>query len=350
MRTQDVAVDFSQVKELTFMGEVHGFSWMEDGDINRGLLIPIVENKFEKVCNLLAGNDAYSLKKGDKIYKIPACAFDDHLVKRVAKKFGAMVTDDVDKATVFLGNENLGRWMGSMEVPGRDDLFFHHEYFNPGKSVSYPHNRCQSYSVLEDVSNLPEVFSERVVRYTPIYDVLAPTRWATPLGFKILYKWVSEKIPVMSEDYFLSLDDRLKLTADQFEKITELLEGGESSAKLGREMLWRMDYEDPETILNLFLWSKTEWVRDKVATEIGRTKREQLFLRKSNFAQLRNMTQGAFVAHMKNVITKENVLKLKTLPSEVFTIRTEFSKLGVSDCYDLKLVPKKGLEHLLNEV
>ena len=181
--------------------------------------------------------------------------------------------------------------------------------------------------------------------------MLAPTRWATPLGFKILYKWVTEKTPVMSEDYFLSLDDRLKLTTDQFEKITELLQQGESSAKLGREMLWRMDYEDPETILNLFLWSKDERITGgKVASKIGRTKREQLFLQKSNFEELRTMTQGAFVRQMSNVITKENVLKLKTLPSEVFTIRTEFSKLGVSDCYDLKLVPKKGLEHLLNEV
>lgn len=119
MRTQDVAVDFSQVKELTFMGEVHGFSWMEDGEIQRGLLIPIAENKFEKVCNLLAGNDAYNLKKGDKIYKIPACAFDDQLVKRVAVKFGAMVTDDIDKATVFLGNEKSGKTHGeAWKLPG----------------------------------------------------------------------------------------------------------------------------------------------------------------------------------------------------------------------------------------
>jgi hypothetical protein len=352
MKTQEFAVDPLKVKQLSFMGEVHAFSWMEKGELCMGLLIPVEESRFSRLCTMLTGNATYTPKKGDRIYKIPPCSLDDKMVKRIAARYGATVTEEIEKATVLLGNDSLGRELERVEAPGRDDLFFKHSYLEPGRSVSQPCFKEVSYQAMGNgARELPEVFVAHVQKYEPIREMLTPTWWATPMGFELLYKWMSCSLPVMSEDHFIGLDERVKMDRDQFEKVTELLlDPSTSSVKIGREMLWRMDFDDPGTTLEFFLWCKDERLKGKVKSNGGKTKREQVFIDKSGIDRFPKMTEGEFLHEMKDVITKEMILRLTELGSELFTLKNTFHSMGIHHCYDIRLIPKKGLENVLKEV
>ena len=349
MRTHDVRVDLQKVKQLSFIGEVHSFFFQSPAsDVTKGILLPVQEQKFGKIMELLSGNDKHVLREGDRIYKIPPCKLDDKTVKRIASRFKAVVVDDVSKATVLLGNELLGRTMERMETPGKDDLFFQHDYLEPG--TFDPRYALKETIASGSIFPTLNVFVANV-HHEPVYGDLAPSRWMTPLGFVIVHKWITEKIPVMSEDCFLALDEKEKMSAEMLSKIKDLfLQGSEASAKVAKEMLLRSDWTDPGTIVELFLWAQDKELKNVISGFNGRTKREQVFLDKTLLKSLPGMNQGDFLFMMQNIITLPLVSRLEGIEADYHKLDCAFNALGISSCYTLKLVPKEGMGHLLKEI
>jgi hypothetical protein len=350
MRTHEFEVDLSKVRQLSFIGEVHPFFFKHNGEFTKGVLLPVQEEKFEKLMTLLAGDDRYELKKGDKIYKIPPCRMDGETVKRIAARIGAVVVDDVAKATVLLGNDSLGRVMEKVETPSKDDLFFRHDYLEKGK-FNFRHtwkDTVASKSLAFGYNN--DLFVVNV-DHDPVYGELPPSRWMTPMGFTIVHRWLTGKLPVMSEDYFLGLDEKEKMDVDRLAKIKELLlQDSASSVKVAREMLLRTDPNDPATMVELFLWAQDKELKDTIKGFTGRTKREQLFLDKTLLKSLPGMSHGDFLYTMKDVMTPVLLSRLEGIENDYHRLDCSFNALGISKCYTLKLVPKEGMEHILKEI
>jgi len=350
MKTQEVKVDLSKLKALAFLGEVHAFSWLEKGELCKGVLVPVDPSKFDKVVSLLAGVD-HTPVKGDKIFKLTPCALDDKMVKRIAARYGATVTDELEKATVFLGSSGIGRYLELKEAPNRNDLMFTQGSLEPGKSTDHPDLLEElSYRSLEN-KDVKEVFMMDV-DHVRTYGVAVPYKWITPLGMEILHKKMSQKIPVVSEDFFISLGERVKMDEAQFEKIGELIAGeNPAAAKVAREMLWQMDFEDPWTQVEFYLWIRGKKDRYDEMLSSTTTKRESIFLDKSNALELSKKEPGQFIYEMRETITKEMILKVgKVLTADLHTIRSMFGTMNLAACYEINFIPKKGLENVLEEI
>lgn len=300
--------DASIPSKLKFVEETVNYIYMDDISNYRSKVLVtelhlINPDSYSKLSNLLNGSDKYTIQKKDRVFVFPGCSIPSYKLKEYAKNAGAVLVKDIDKATVFLGN------ITGLFEPGYED-----KYQLPEKALAgsiqetryipaneYTQNFVADKNLMHTFDIEPHTrltqdkyyIGGAVVNnyskhnYCPNDVILENPNTINVItnpGLDFIYKILSSKIPVVSEEHFLKSHGKMiHLDQDLFNSLDMMLNSPSSEDHVTAcKILFNCDTSDePYLIWKL---AQKHWYR--IATSDNRrTKDYKLFNSISKFEE-----------------------------------------------------------------
>jgi hypothetical protein len=275
------------------------------------------EESYNKIIKRFNGLEEGEIEEKDKVFIIPGVKLPKYKIKEILKEKKANITNNIEIATKIIGTKELKEF----DYHDNDNITFNNLFIRDIRVI-----QCYHHSNVFDV--FPELNSceihekkeffdknQKYIKYhtyesynyngLSFYDSIYPEYSVFPQTLKILYKILSDKIPVINESYFHSEFSKSKDLADKetFNTIYEMLDSNDRTIKeLGIEMLCDCKLGKNSTYN---LW--------KIATKFSeinhysRTNNLRFFLNNSNFRSFSSYSTLDIIEYLQNEkeLTKE---------------------------------------------
>lgn len=360
-------IDRSKVDKLPFLKEgSFAFGYKDSAGVKRlGIAYEINAENYAKLKKLLKGKEEREIKEKDRVFVLSGCKIPQFKIKEFCRSKGAVFTNDIQNATVFIGNDRF-----------HDEDHAHLRYQNLNSTSMLIHTSYIEYSKMEPdekyeieacvsdyYPDLDELGSIRVMpsatdsgSYGAKEGVM---RCICPYIAAVTYEILSRKIPTISEDYFLSqipgvavLDKELYESLDSMFASTD-----EQNHETAREILANCDWKSNE--LYLYLLARDYYY----LLARSRYKNIRLFVEESDLRTLYSYTESGYIEHREKegTLTKEVLEALlpaiskeliRTInhgvASPIFDFKMElkpvYSKILESDKFNQKVTSKSQLD------
>jgi hypothetical protein len=331
----DKISDSSIPSKLKFVEETVNYIYLPDIDNYRSKVLVtelhlVNRESYNKLGNLLAGNDKYTIQKKDRLFVFPGCTIPAYKLKEYAKNAGAVLVKDIDKATVYLGNTS-----GLFE-PGYDERYQlpdkalagvitsttfipcndHTKDFVASKNVMHvfdeePHTRLshERYLIGGAVTNH---FSK--YNYCPndiILDKPSSVCVITNAGLDLIFRILANKIPVISEEHFLKSHGKMiHLDQDLYNSLDMMFNSPSSEDHLTAcKILFNCDVSDEPYLI----WKLSNKHYYKIGTSDNRrTKDYKLFNSLSKFEDYNGMDEHELLPDLAKAdrLTEEDYTRI----------------------------------------
>ena len=250
----------------------------------------LVADKIEnvkKIEDIFTGTKG-TIKKGDKVYILPACKIPGYKLKEYAKTVGATITSNYEKATVIVGTSGYRGRSEFRDTPIKSMVTNFGYYIKEFKTENL-RTYIENNKVLKELSiighNLDEY--ESFVTNMRFQDSLMGDHAfaITPLGADILYNIFANKVTVISEDELVKdIAPTGILTDEMVASLKEMFKSyDESNHKIAQEILYNCDVEN--SIYNIY-----KLVRDVGVWKLmdNRNKNAKLFAERCSIYKLQD--------------------------------------------------------------
>ena len=323
------AVDESKITRLGFKAEPCNYVYTTPSEeIERGTIYEVEESTYEKVKEIMIGNSAHSISKGDKVYVLPGHPLSMQRIQEYLKRIGANITKNVSIATIIAGTEDFCTSVGK-----NDQAKFLHMMIKWRSGYELVKNIPNEFDVAEMRLNLseetgyneeyPTYISGLTGRYCYNVNINLFGRdvyFMTPQAIDVLYNVLSRKLKVVtSETICDDANSELKLVdKETYFSISNMLNSGDNAnVKLGLSILFHCDLRGE---IRYIIWKLSTAYRN-IVSYADKSKSRDYFLERTNWNHYSHLDKEDFMneAYDNNFMTQEILDDLLPLIQEEHT-------------------------------
>jgi hypothetical protein len=304
------AIDESKIARLGFKAESCNYIYeTPNGDVKNGTFYKVEESNYDQIINILVGNEAHTISKGDKVFILPGHPLAAERIRTYLKRIGANITKNVNIATVVAGTEEFAtslRW-------NEQAKFLHMMMkWNDGYSITnvMPDQLEFTYAKINtdfDKSK-PTYFSGPVGRYRPDPNIQLggeELHFMTPLSIDVIYNVLSRKLKVVTANTIADdANSEMKLADEEtYHNIYGMLQSNDkANRQMGLSLLFHCDLRG-ETRYNV--WRLTQF--SNTVRYADKSKSKDHFLQRTSWNEVANMAKEEFLldAYTNKYITKK---------------------------------------------
>ena len=318
-------IDTEIVDKLSFPNEACNYVYLSETKGKQvGTVYKTNSATYDKICDILEGDDQISINKGDKVYVLPGHPLASTRIKEYLKTIGATMTKSLNAATVIAGCNHCVETVENFDSQAKyASLMFHMDeanyvVANEPTSMHHTFGRVNNSQEISDkmeeefAEGVPCILSSKSIRkigFDQTIDLLAKEQFfMTGAGIEIIYYILAKGLKVLTAANVAdNANSGLKLEDnDTYESIKQMLASGDSrNHKLGSDILIHCDLSG-DTLYNL--WRLAYNYNSEVAYG-DHSKGLVYFLSRTNWNRLSTMTPEEFIEHAeyKEVLTSKIV-------------------------------------------
>ena len=328
-------VSAENISRLPFIKGQFVYYFRQNSVNTCGILYSLSREDYDKAKYRLAGQDIAEIKAGDVVYLMPSCKIPLFKIKNHVKKLGAKLTTEIDKATCFVGNDNISEILNVNTQERSNSLLFDASFSNYLAEDSVLHeqlfNKTDAYKNLisDNIrSSYETIISKNVLRVSNIeHTIRSGNYFITPAAANILYNSILKKAPVINEDLLATqLAPSIVIDEDSYETIMSMLDSRNKDDKnTAVEIICNCDIEKSL----IYLWK----IGQTNAYDIRSTnsKNARLFQEESKWRELTGLNAEDFIVDLKarGLLTKEWCKMLLKEASDIYkdTLKSNMFKL-----------------------
>lgn len=345
-------VDRAKVDVLPFIRGTFPFGYIEK-DINRlGIVYEIDATDCKKMRSLFKGKQEKIIGKGDRVFVLSGCKIPQFKIKEFCRGVGAVMVNDIESATVFVGNDRI--------YQDADSSIYSSGELNSLSMIIdttwYTAKGADATIDLAEDDVLAQYYPDgkiKTIRYTKLLAARknGPTTGSvrqmycvTPYAAKVVYEILSRNVVTINEECLMKqlppaavLD---KTLCDQVLKM--MYSGDEENHKVAHEILANSDYSNSE----LYLYRIAKEKYSQISS--SRYKNVRLFVEESQISRLYCLDEEDFLKELmsKNKLTKEAVEVLMPVIADGIE---NVLKQNKSSVFNIKLELRPELAAILGD-
>lgn len=314
-------IDMTNVAKLSFPYSACNYVYSSNTQgIKVAELYKIDQATFDKIGEILKGNDKLTIKKGDKVFVLPGHSLAHVRLKEYFKKIGATMVKEIEKATVVAASSDFYQVITRHGDQGRLSnymmayslLFELNDKGNNPIEDTFKKIGDTDGKLLEAFNNGEQFLCTRDVfnhiRWDHNYDEADDTYLITPAALNTMYHILSKGLPVVTEEYVTSnANSGMKFSDPEVvQSIRTMLSSSDNAnRKLGVSILTHCDLSG-DTLYELWRLAKD---LGHVVANGSRGKTHSHFLETTDWMRLQWMSNQDFLLYAE----KENQLTDKIL-------------------------------------
>ena len=367
---QYASIDRSKVDKLPFIKGTYPLGYVnQKNDTRLGIVYEVNAASAEKIEKLLSGKDSTrKLVKGDRVFVLSGCKIPQFKIKEYLRGIGAIMVNNIEEATVFVGNERASKDCSTYNYEQLDSLsmIVNSPIINANLNKTLPEKMIvdevvyQYYPDIEDLENVKftktcgtdnncSSYTEGSVRYM---------QFITPYVARLLHAILSKKMVTITEEcLFNQLPVVAKLDKDLYTQLTMMMDSNdEENQKTAHEILANSDWKDADLYLyllarkhfwqingsrfkNVRLFKEETEIRKKASTS------EEIFLKEQ--LQKDKLTAEALDLLLPGV-TEKMEATAKRISSSIFTVKielkSEYANILQDDKFNKEIQPDENTE------
>lgn len=325
-----IPIDTGKIAKLPFIEATVPYIYKEtkftNGPIHYGAVHVIGPETYDKLETKFAGTD-YKIEAGMKLYAFPNCKVPQFKIKDILKSLNATLTNDWSTATGFIGSENAFK----IQEKGKDTM---------NVLGGYTYYNCYYTENTHESAIYPELYKTATKTYMNThatglgYMGSTDIKFLLPLGAGILYRILSEKLPIISEDSLLNQStSNCIIDEELYDSLNSMLNSTDDENKsLALHTIANCNIK--ESIVYIYLIARNY----EYDFRHSRFKNIKLFYETANMDYLSKISMGRFISEIdQSLITPYLFQKLVTFEAENI-IEDNTIK---SDLFDIIIVPKR---------
>lgn len=359
-------VDKEIVDKLSFKHSACSYVYHSDKDgFQKGVLYETDNDSYKSILNILKGDYAVDLVKGDKLFLLPGHPLAQVRVKEYLKSIGASLTNDITKATVIGGGDdfyeklqlysnrkNQARLTNLMFKTDEINHIFKHENIN--NDLDYLFDIIDTDGTLkEDFENGIECIVSKKAMYKSGHYVnlcsINDKYYITPAGMNIIYHILSKKLKVVTaENVCDKANSGLKMEDDDtYMSIYQMLDSNDSAnINLGVNILVHCDLSG-DSLLNIYKLAKNF---HNVVYSHRYSKNLTYFRQRTNWDELAYMHEQAFLNYAKEQDKLTGKMIRELIPEVYHNLLTRSPITDDNNFFDLIEDGEMGYKITLKEV
>jgi len=306
------AVDESKITRLGFKAEPCNYVYATPDDSkNTGIIYEVEDSTYEKAKEILKGNSAHSISKGDKVYVLPGHPLAMNRIQEYLKRIGANVTKNVNIATIIAGTDEF-----YVSLKWQEQAKFLHMMmsWSDGFKIidNVPEELEVSYSLLHsDIDkSLATYIAGPIARYISsdpnISMVGDEINFMTPLSIDVLYNVLSRRLKVVTAETICDdANSELKLAdKETYFSVSSMLKSNDSANhKLGLSILFHSDLRGE---IRYTVWKLASAFRN-IVSYADKSKSRDYFLERTDWNAYASMDKEDFLnkAFNEGFLTQE---------------------------------------------
>jgi len=348
-----IKIDQDKIDKLPWIQQGWQYYFADSNkSIGVGIVYDVSRETYGKLNERLRGSGNDTIKPKDKVYllpgsKIPLFKLKDHL-----RKIGATHVGDINKATFFIGNNNI-----AFEVEHAQAKMTNIIFTDRSPEIVTDNYSCESHFTTRystEARSSVEGYINSGDRYSQIYLAYPTCRggidWVesrfvqyvvTPVAAMIIYNSISKKIPIVSEDVILDqMSPSTIIDQEVYESIVSMFQSTDrTNHEIGIEIMANCDIK--KSIF--YLWRLNKGWSYKINN--SRMKNIRLFVERSAWKDLYGMDAEDFIEYMytNDYLTKEFYQELIKTVAENYKDKLE------SPVFKITLAPSEKYKEYSDE-
>ena len=336
------SVDRSKVDSLPFLKGSYPFGYIDSDNKNRlGVIFEIGPDDCKKMRALLKGKQERTIVKGDRVFVLSGCKVPRFKIKEFCRGLGAVMVNDIEDATVFVGNEKVYQEhdVNNCNTLDSRSMIMEMTYINAEDDTDLA-KFCELEvdPVVKDYYKEPPV-KARFTRMLSAYKSGSTIGGArnmlciTPYTARVVYSLLASQIVTINEDcLYKQLPTSSVLDKRLFEQTMAMMNSAdEANRKVAHEILANSDHKDAD----LYLYQIAKKHYHEISS--SKFKNIRLFTSESNLYQYYAYSDDEFLNHLTTskklsrealdlllpTITKAAYQSVTNNKSSIFSIKLE---------------------------
>lgn len=340
------SINRSKVDKLPFLktssgGGAYPFGYKDIHNKGRlGIVYEVTAENKEKIKKLLSGKEDRQIQAKDRVFVLSGCKIPQFKIKEYLRGIGAVMVNEIEEATVFVGNNVISQNYGSS----------HYAYLNSTSMIigtnyftadTLDHTDYELDPVLNDYyPDLEELGSVRLNKAAASAHKgqIGRERFMdciTPYVARVVYEILSRKIITINEDcLFKQLPGVVSLDKELTQSLMSMMESDdEETQKTAHEILANCDWKGKEAELYLYTIARGHYGQ----ISRSRFKNVKLFLAESKLRDYWNTEEEVYLRKKADndkltvemldlilpLVAKKVESRVDHINSSVFTIKME---------------------------
>jgi hypothetical protein len=338
------AIDRSKVDKLPFLKKgAYPFGYVNSSDEGRlGIVYEVSADDALKLQKLLAGKEERTLVKGDRVFVLSGCKVPQFKIKEFLRGIGAVMVNDIEDATVMVGNTRVSqKFEDNYNVGYIDSLSMILDTVYTEVDGVKVDNLIVDDVVANYYPDLDEMggrarFNKAATGYSANYRSSGSIRYmkcVVPYVGRIAYEILSRKMVTISDEcLYKQLPGAVVLDSATTKSLISMMDSSdEENQKTAHEVLANCDYKNADLCLytiaraHAYQINKSRFKNVKLFVEesellkLGQTS-EETYLRQ--LADDNKLTQEALDLLLP-LVSKKVEARVNNVNSSVFTIKME---------------------------
>ncbi len=347
-----VPLDLNKISQLKFIERTVPFMFSEakDSPIIQGAIHTVSSDTKDKLVELFKGKDDVKINKDDKIYVFPGCKIPQFKIKEGLRELGAKFTSNYEEATIYLGSEQAFK---DVQQANFSVNLLGGSYYNTftlcvgmkkGMMLNYENGRYG------DIYKNSSVFYTRTpwglmkgnIDQFDNIEMVSAFHTLTILGGEILYRKLAKKIPVLSENGFLSqLTPTVVIDREMYLTLNDMLASrNDEDNQLALQTMSNCDIPQSRK----YIYPLVKYNFDKFKD--SRFKNVKLFNTMIKLKEIQKLSVRDFIVTLMkdnpDSISKDVIRQLFDNESELYA-----KDCKNSDLFDIVLVPKQQFQGIV---
>lgn len=339
------AIDRSKVDKLPFLKKMgaYPFGYVNSSDEKRlGIVYEVNAEDALKLQKLLAGKEERTLAKGDRVFVLSGCKVPQFKIKEFLRGIGAVMVNDIEDATVMVGNTRVSqKFDDTYNVGYIDSLSMILETVYTDVDGVKIDNLMIDGVVANFYPDLDEMgkrarFNKAATGFSANYRVGGGIRYMTcivPYVGRLAYEILSRKIVTISDEcLYRQLPGAVVLDNATTKSLISMMNStDEENQKTAHEVLANCDYKDADLCLYTIARAHCHQIRH------SRFKNVKLFVEESKLVKLAETTEEEYLRQLADnnkltqealdlllpLVSKKVEARVNGVNSSVFTIKME---------------------------
>lgn len=342
-------IDRSKVESLPFLKGNFPFGYVDTAYINRlGIAYEIGADDFRKMQSLFNGKQEKTIVKGDRVFVLSGCKIPQFKIKEFCRGIGAIMVNDIEDATIFVGNNRVHQSHQTYEAEPLNSLAMILD-------CSYLESDGPGNLLLDEVTKdyYPDPTQIKYGRFTKLSSSRAQDCHTssvrhmyciTPYTGRVVHAILSKGIVTINEDCLLKqLPAPVVLDKHLCDQVMRMMAStDEENHKVAHEILANCDYSNSE----LYLYKLAKFRYSQLSR--SRYKNVRLFIKESDIVRLYGLDEEDFLKELmeKNKLTKEAVEELMPIIAKTID---DTLKANRSSVFNIKLELRPELAAVLGD-
>lgn len=345
------SIDRTKVDKLPFLKGTYPFGYVDTNDeLRLGIVHEVDAAAAEKLKKLLAGKEDRKLVQGDRVFVLSGCKIPQFKIKEYCRGIGAVMVNNIEDATVFVGNRRISKKCSDYDYIRMDStsMIIDTVYCNTDKK-EIDLDDFKMDPVVSDY--FPEIDKLKDVRFNKAAAscssdaVKGSVRYMnciTPYVARLAYELLSKKmVTITEESLFNQLPAVAKLDKQLWEQLMMMMGSTDAeNHKMAHEVLANCDWRDAD----LYLYTIAREHQYQIAG--SRYKNVRLFREEAGMLERSQMNEETFLREQlkENKLTTEALELL--LPLVADRVEQRVNAVN-SSIFSIKIELKPEYENIL---